>query len=130
MRVISQKGMPVIIDLPYESIVVSQSYKEPNNIIGFDLKAKDDDVFYLATYSTPEKAEKAMQKLHEAYAPEPLFIHKDVSPYERAAAGEMSWTQALNEVNTNLIVRPIQNSSIEHVYTGNVVFRFPKEDEI
>lgn len=67
MRVISQKGMPVIIDLPYESIAVSQSYKEPNNIIGFDLKAKDDDVFYLATYSTPEKAEKAMQKLHNCY---------------------------------------------------------------
>ena len=67
MRIISQKGMPVIIDLPYESIAVSQSYKEPNNIIGFDLKAKDDDVFYLATYSTPEKAEKAMQKLHNYY---------------------------------------------------------------
>lgn len=68
MRVISQKGMPVIIDLPYERIAVSQSYKEPNNIIGFDLKAKDDDVFYLATYSTPEKAEKAMQKLHNKYS--------------------------------------------------------------
>ena len=67
MRVISQKGMPVVIDLPYERIGVSQSYKEPNNIIGFDLRAKDDDVFYLATYSTPEKAEKAMQKLHNCY---------------------------------------------------------------
>ena len=130
MRIISQKGMPVIIDLPYERIGVSQSYEDPNYIIVFDTAASDDDYFYLARYSTPEKAEKAMQKLHEAYAPEPLFIHKDVSPYERAAAGEMSWTQALNEVNTNLIVRPIQNSSIEQVYTGNIVFRFPQEDEI
>ena len=130
MRIISQKDMPVIIDLPYERIGVSQSYEDPNYIIVFDTDASDDDYFYLARYSTPEKAEKAMQKLHEAYAPEPLFIHKDVSPYERAAAGEMSWTQALNEVNTNLIVRPIQNSSIEQVYTGNVVFRFPQDDEI
>ena len=130
MRVISQKGMPVIIDLPYERIAVSQLYKEPNNIIGFDLKAKDDDVFYLATYSTPEKAEKAMQKLHEAYAPEPLFIHKDISPDERAAAGEISWAQALNEMRTGMFVRPIPDSSIEQVYTGNVVFRFPQEDEI
>ena len=130
MRVISQKGMPVIIDLPYESIAVSQSYKEPNNIIGFDLKAKDDDVFYLATYSTPEKAEKAMQKLHEAYSPEPLFIHKDVSPDERAAAGEISWTQALDEMHTGMFVQPIPNSSVEQVYTGNIVFRFPREDEL
>ena len=130
MRVISQKGMPVIIDLPYERIGVSQSYEDPNYIIGFDTDASDDDYFYLARYSTPEKAEKAMQKLHEAYAPEPLFIYKDVSPYERAAAGEMSWAQALDEMHTGMFVRPIPDSSIEQVYTGNIVFRFPREDEI
>lgn len=68
MRIISQKGMPVIIDLPYEKIGISQEYKEPNNIIGYDLMAEDESVFYLAQYSTPEKAEKAMKKLHEDYA--------------------------------------------------------------
>ena len=122
MRVIDQNGC----DYPYESIAISHGdgiiYARPISDIG--------KRYLLAEYSTQEKAEKAMQKLHEAYAPEPLFIHKDVSPYERAAAGEMSWAQALNEVNTNLIIRPIQNSSIEQVYTGNVVFRFPQEDEI
>ena len=117
-------------DIPYEKVVISQSMIEPNKIVAWDFFGGEDNIILMAEYSTPEKAEKAMQKLHEAYAPEPLFIHKDVSPYERAAAGEMSWTQALNEVNTNLIVRPIQNSSIEQVYTGNVVFRFPQEDEL
>ena len=130
MRVISQIGMKVLIDLPYENIAISQSLEEPNSIIAFDVSNTDDSFFRMARYSTPEKAEKAMQKLHEAYAPEPLFIHKDISPDERAAAGGMSWAQALNEVNTNLIIQPIQNSSIEQVYTGNVVFRFPQEDEI
>lgn len=130
MRVISQKGMPVIIDLPYERIGISQSYKDPNYIIGFDTAASDDNYFYLARYSTPEKAEKAMQKLHEAYAPEPLFIHKDVSPDKRATAGEISWEQALDEMHNGMFVRPIPDSSIEQVYTGNIVFRFPKEDEI
>ena len=67
MRVISQKDMPVIIDLPYERIGVSQSCEDPNYIIGFDTAASDDDYFYLARYSTPEKAEKAMQKLHNCY---------------------------------------------------------------
>lgn len=122
MRVISQTGD----DIPYERCVLTIFgefvYAAPIYNLG--------DKFVVASYSTQDKAEKAMQKLHEAYAPEPLFIHKDVSPYERAAAGEMSWAQALNEVNTNLIIRPIQNSSIEQVYTGNVVFRFPQEDEI
>ena len=122
MRVIDQNGC----DYPYESIAISHG----DGIIYARPISNMDKRYLIAQYSTQDKAEKAMQKLHEAYAPEPLFIHKDVSPYERAAAGEMSWTQALNEVNTNLIVRPIQNSSIEQVYTGNVVFRFPQEDEI
>ena len=122
MRVISQNGC----DYPYESIAISYG----DGIIYARPISNMDKGYLLARYSTQEKAEKAMQKLHEAYAPEPLFIHKDVSPVERAAAGEISWAQALNEVNTNLIVRPIQNSSIEQVYTGNVVFRFPQEDEI
>lgn len=122
MRIIDQNGC----DYPYESIAISHG----DGIIYARPISNMDKRYFLAKYSTQEKAEKAMQMLHEAYAPEPLFIHKDVSPYERAAAGEMSWAQALNEVNTNLIIRPIQNSSIEQVYTGNVVFRFPQEDEI
>ena len=124
MRVISQKEF-CYRDIPYERSAFYMSTS------GTHIYANCNGIVYsLAEYSTVKKAEKAMQKLHEAYAPEPLFIHKDVSPYERAAAGEMSWTQALNEVNTNLIVRPIQNSSIEQVYTGNVVFRFPQDDEL
>ena len=86
--------------------------------------------YLIARYSTKEKAVKAMQKLHEAYAPEPLFIHKDISPDERAAAGEISWAQALDEMHTGMFVRPIPDSSIEQVYTGNVVFRFPQENEL
>ena len=122
MRIIDQNGC----DYPYESIVISHG----DGMICARPVSNMEKRYFLARYSTEEKAEKAMQKLHEAYAPEPLFIHKDVSPDERAAAGEMSWAQALNEVNTNLIIRPIQNSSIEQLYTGNVVFRFPQEDEI
>lgn len=67
MRVISQKGMPVVIDLPYEYIAVSQSMKEPSCIIAYDITARDGFFFRMARYSTPEKAEKAMQKLHNCY---------------------------------------------------------------
>ena len=130
MRVISQKGMPVMTDIPYEKVAISQSMIEPNKIVAWDFFGGEDNIILMAKYSTQEKAEKAMQKLHEAYAPEPLFIYKDVSPYERAAAGEISWAQALDEMHTGMFVRPIPDSSIEQVYTGNIVFRFPQEDEI
>ena len=122
MRVIDQNGC----DYPYESIAILHD----DGIIYARLISNMDKQYLLAQYSTQEKAEKAMQKLHEAYAPEPLFIYKDVSPYERAAAGEISWAQALDEMHTGMFVRPIPDSSIEQVYTGNIVFRFPREDEI
>lgn len=122
MRIIDQNGC----DYPYESIAISYG----DGIIYARPISNMDKRYLLARYSTQEKTEKAMQKLHEAYAPEPLFIRKDVSPDERAAAGEISWAQALDEMHTGMFVRPISNSSIEQVYTGNIVFRFPREDEL
>ena len=122
MRVISQDGKH---DFPYENVIIKLSddgFVFANFVNG--------QPFLVAQYSSVEKAEKAMQKLHEAYAPESLFIHKDVSPDERAASGEISWAQALDEMHTGMFVRPIPDGSIEQVYTGNVVFRFPQEDEI
>lgn len=121
MRVISQNER---LDLPYENIVVEIM---DSVIVAYTPMTNP---LRMAQYKSQEKAEKAMQKLHEAYAPEPLFIHKDVSPDKRAAAGEISWAQALDEMHTGMFVRPIPDSSIEQVYTGNVVFRFPQEDEI
>lgn len=121
MRIISKRGE---YDIPYELSV----FWRDENIIWANIPSLGKII--MAQYSTQEKSEKAMQKLHEAYAPEPLYIRKDVSPDERAAAGEISWAQALNEMRTGMFVRPIPDSSIEQVYTGNVVFRFPQEDEI
>ena len=122
MRVISQNGC----EYPYESIAISYG----DGIIYARPISNMDKKYLIAQYSTQDKAEKAMQKLHEAYAPDPLYIRKDVSPVERAAAGEISWAQALDEMHTGMFVQPIPNSSIEQVYTGNIVFRFPREDEL
>ena len=36
MRVISQKGMPVMTDIPYEKATISQSMIEPNKIVAWD----------------------------------------------------------------------------------------------
>ena len=64
MRVISQGGK---IDVPYEQISIEVRDNEIwcgyNATLGKDCIAKR-----FAIYSTEEKAEKAMQKLHENYA--------------------------------------------------------------
>ena len=67
MRVISQKCMPVITDIPYEKVAVSQSMREPNKIIAWDVAAGENNIILMAEYSTQEKAEKAMKKLHICY---------------------------------------------------------------
>ena len=120
MRIISQKDMPVIIDLPYERIGVSQSYEDPNYIIGFDTAASDDDYFYLARYSTPEKAEKAMQKLHECYAG--VLLMQNVSLPGDEAEQLKNMTAGFICVNSRE-----DNVRIEPMH---MVFRFPQEDEI
>ena len=67
MRIISQKGTPVITDIPYEKVAVSQRLADPSEIIAWDVLASDYDIILMAKYSTPEKAEKAMQMLHNCY---------------------------------------------------------------
>ena len=121
MRVISQKGMPVIIDLPYYRIAVSQSYEDPNYIIGFDTAASDDNYFYLARYSTPEKAEKAMQMLHEAYTGA-LFIMKNVEVPD-------GFAEQLKDMKSGFITVLDREDNVK-IEPMNIVFRFPAEDEI
>lgn len=68
MRIISQKGLPVETDMPYEKVAVSQSMKEPNKIIAWDVAAGENNIILMAEYSAQEKAEKTMQMLHDNYA--------------------------------------------------------------
>ena len=61
MRIISQKGIEPMVDLPYEQtmLVVRE------NFIFATIFCKAD--MLIANYSTPEKAEKAMESLWEKY---------------------------------------------------------------
>lgn len=57
MRIISQKGIEPMLDLPYEQVVLMVNGKFITAIVpgGADM--------LIARYSTPEKSEKAMEKL-------------------------------------------------------------------
>ena len=59
MRIISQNGC----DYPYESIAISYG----DGIIYARPVSNMDKRYLIAQYSTQEKAEKVMQKLHECY---------------------------------------------------------------
>ena len=65
MRVISQDGT---IDIPYESVIIQRFGREiyflNKNLIGVEQLVSDMDI---ATYSTEEKAQKAMEMLHNDY---------------------------------------------------------------
>ena len=65
MRVISQDGT---IDIPYGSVIIQRFGREiyflNKNLIGVEQLVSDMDI---ATYSTEEKAEKAMEMLHNDY---------------------------------------------------------------
>ena len=65
MRVISQDGT---IDIPYDSVIIQRFGREiyflNKNLIGVEQLVSDMDI---ATYSTEEKAQKAMEMLQNDY---------------------------------------------------------------
>lgn len=126
MRVISQFGL---IDVPYERCVFS--IENEYNKIYCTLLGAESTAIMMAKYTTRERAERAMELLHEAYTGKSLFLKKkEVTPADRAAAGEISWSQALTEMNCNRIVGIQPESKFENVWNWNIVFRFPKEEEL
>ena len=65
MRVISQDGT---IDIPYDQVVIQRFEKDiyflNKNLIGVELLTDD---IVIASYSTEEKAQKAMEMLRDKY---------------------------------------------------------------
>lgn len=112
MRVISQNGC----DYPYESIAISYD----DGIIYARPISNMDKQDFLAQYSTQEKAEKAMQKLHECYAG--VLLMQNVSLPGDEAEQLKNMTAGFICVNSRE-----DNVRIEPMH---MVFRFPQEDEI
>ena len=108
-------------DIPYEKVVISQSMIEPNKIVAWDFFGGEDTIILMAEYSTPEKAEKAMQMLHEAYTGAP-FIMKNVEV-------PVGFAEQLNNMRSGFIT-VVDHGDNVRIEPMNIVFRFPKEDEI
>ena len=113
MRVISQKGF-CYQDIPYERSAFYMSTS------GTHIYANCNGIVYsLAEYSTADKAEKAMQKLHECYTG--VILLQNVGFPDDAAEQLKSMKNGFICVNNQA-----DNVRIEPLHT---VFRFPQEDE-
>ena len=113
MRVISQNGC----DYPYESIAISYG----DGIIYARPISNMDKRYLIAQYSTQDKAEKAMQMLHEAYTGAP-FIMKNVEV-------PVGFAEQLKNMRSGFIT-VVDHGDNVRIEPMNIVFRFPSEDEI
>lgn len=113
MRIIDQNGC----DYPYESIAISHG----DGIIYARPISNMDKRYFLAKYSTQEKAEKAMQMLHEAYTGVP-FIMKNVEVPE-------GFAEQLKNMRSGFITVLDREDNVR-IEPMNIVFRFPAEDEL
>ena len=92
MRVISQDGT---IDIPYDSVIIQRFGREiyflNKNLIGVEQLVSDMDI---ATYSTEEKAKKAMEMLRIVYENNEFYHHTSNSEhfteFVKALGEEMS----------------------------------------
>ena len=117
MRIISQDGM---IDVPYEQ--VSIEIRENEIWCGYTATLEKTCIAKrFARYSTQEKAEKAMQMLHEAYTGAP-FIMKNVEV-------PVGFAEQLKNMRSGFITVLDREDNVR-IEPMNIVFRFPSEDDI
>ena len=117
MRIISQDGT---IDIPYEQCVI-QRFKEKiyflnKNLTGVEQLVNDME---MASYSTEEKAKKAMEMLRDAYIGKPIVV------------SNREYTK--DEIESILLgkyVLSIQEEPprVETQYVG--IFKFPQDEDV
>lgn len=120
MRVISQDGMQ---DIPYEKFVFSIT-KDNRIVATIGCTAPPAELYMssVAKYSTQEKAVKAMGMMRSAYAGMPV-IFQNVEP------SEMMLRECLKEQKNGIVaITDDKKSKIE--YVNNVIFQFPKNEEV
>ena len=118
MRVISQDGT---IDIPYDSVIIQRFGREiyflNKNLIGVERLVSDMDI---ATYSTEEKAQKAMEMLRDTYQ-----YGKRVAVPKFDESG-IDKEDDITLYNTRLINDFFKGGT----YVPTKVFQFPKDEDV
>ena len=122
MRVISQDGT---IDIPYEEVIIqrfeSKIYFLNKNLTGVEHLASDMDI---ATYSTEEKAKKAIEMLRKAYVGN-IVMFQNVEPTD-----ELKEMLKIHGIETIYAILDNQPQEIKFENHQNFYFQFPTEEEL
>ena len=122
MRVISQDGT---IDIPYDSVIIQRFGREiyflNKNLIGVEQLVSDMDI---ATYSTEEKAKKAMEMLRKAYVGS-IVMFQNVEPTD-----ELKEMLKIHGIETIYAILDNQPQEIKFENHQNFYFQFPTEEEL
>ena len=122
MRVISQDGT---IDIPYDSVIIQRFGREiyflNKNLIGVEQLVSDMDI---ATYSTEEKAKKAMEMLRKAYVGS-IVMFQNVE-----ATDELKEMLKIHGIETIYAILDNQPQEIKFENHQNFYFQFPAEEEL
>ena len=122
MRVISQDGT---INIPYEEVLITlgcSGDKREYHINGHLIYQEGSLSVKIATYSTEEKAKKAMEMLRDAYIGMPIVMQNvDISE------GVMKEFERLKKCGI-VVQTENQPSKIECI--SNAIFQFPTEEEL
>lgn len=107
MRVISQDGT---IDIPYELSAVTIGHKVDLSEFNINIRSKllDERPCIIATYSTKEKAIKAMEMLRKAYIGMPIVMQNVNTPKGTLKTLEV----------------------VQGCGTSNIVFQFPQDEDV
>lgn len=111
-----------MIDIPYENLCFSMDYRDSTRVIVWDIGSKNGDVVTIAKYSTQEKAMKVMEMLRSAYKGMPV-VFQNIEPSEE-------FKELLERTKMNGIIAIKDDKEPKIEYVNNVVFQFPKDEEV
>lgn len=114
MRIISQNGM---IDVPYEMV----AFHVAEGTIRMNMVGDTGKGSAMAIYTEPEKAEKAMNMLHEVYTGMILLRNLEMSEED---------FEQLKRTQKGFFTLAFQDGGNANIEPMNIVWRFPQEDEI
>lgn len=116
MRIISQNGR---FDLPYEKCII---WVHDNKITVCPIRETDSE-YTFEIYSTSKKAEKVMEMLHKAYIGMPI-VFKNVELDDTVKNIFSAFDK------TGIILQPLEDARSEVECVNNIIFQFPKDDEV
>ena len=124
MRVISQDGT---IDTPYEGVLITLGCsvdKREYHINGHLIHQEGSSSVKIATYSTEEKAKKAMEMLRKAYVGS-IVMFQNVEPTD-----ELKEMLKIHGIETIYAILDNQPQEIKFENHQNFYFQFPTDEEL